>query len=1069
MSPKLVLLALLAFALPASAWELEGCISMHDGSLAKDARVSIGIVDQPLLATTRSVDGCFRFAGLPQSVLEVSVDVEGEPTLRVLAVPNEPPMSIIVGGEEEESGDSPMPKGDRTIDGTVTLNDQPLAGVPILLSGTTGSTIRVLTDSKGRFLAKSVPASTIYVNIDRRLSHLRIISSPETFAELEQETHATIDFALTRPRIISGRIVDANDQPVSGARVQVVLSGRATSDFVDEPFVRSRADGRYAIAAPWFDSLDQAAIAVILPAHSTVRSAPFFIRDRDLAIDLRLPPFEPVTARVIDAAKSPIRDARVVFTPTDEFSPLFIGSALVNKEHELWTVRTNEKGEALLQLAPHAYIFGAAAENHLTAMLKSRAIAKRADDEPSTIEIALDHAFTLRGRVHRGEKGVEHVNVSVDVPAALRDEADTLTDANGTFELKGLPPGTFTVTVSKIDEMVEERRTIDVPSPPLDIALEPTGTLTLTAIDAQTREPVERFSSTIEPMQGPSFDALWMLGDADPKTGLTVTRGGYRIITSASGYLPARAIDVSVKANETTEAQVILERGFVVTGRVRDESGSPIESARVIVFPKLRDRTTIPPPPPGGGTDANGAFTISGLEGGEARMEVQSPGFVPLHKVIVVDETLEPLDLQLSRGLTIEGVVTREGRGVPNAQLIIFYSAAHSDTSDTESDTNGRFVLTGLVASRYVITASKDDATVTVRNVDPAKQHQLTIALDDKPHGVLYGTVIGMPAPSAIKILQRTVYASSQDGSVEGWIDDAGTYRIEDAPTGQIIVNAAIETTEGSRSSARKEVTLAAGQTLRVDLAIDGTVRVAGRVFIDGKASPVARVMFLSNDGAGAYTLTRDDGAYDISLPSPGFYRITASAEGLEREFTTEREIRGGETIDLDLRTQTIEGMVVDAATRTPIAGANVRLVSPASMDTIIESARTASSGAFRINIAAAGAYRRKRRSIPRRQHIAPLTIGASPIAPLSIALTAAQPTRIRVVDAANGTSLHGSLDVFDERGQVIPTRFESEIDGTTYLSWLAPGRYRLRVTVPGYTAQEIEFTAPSNIDVRME
>lgn len=114
-------------------------------------------------------------------------------------------------------------------------------------------------------------------------------------------------------QLIRGRILDADAKPVADAQVQVVLAERSSLDFISAEKAITSEDGRYEIPAPPFVETAQAAIAVTLPAHAVVKSAPFHIVKGELVVDFALPRFERVTVHVTDRKKLPLPKARVAF------------------------------------------------------------------------------------------------------------------------------------------------------------------------------------------------------------------------------------------------------------------------------------------------------------------------------------------------------------------------------------------------------------------------------------------------------------------------------------------------------------------------------------------------------------------------------------------------------------------------------------------------------------------------------------------------------------------------------------------------------------------------------------
>ncbi|HEX8255331.1 MAG TPA: carboxypeptidase regulatory-like domain-containing protein, partial [Thermoanaerobaculia bacterium] len=625
-------------------------------------------------------------------------------------------------------------------------------------------------------------------------------------------------------------------------------------------------------------------------------------------------------------------------------------------------VRADEAGEVQLQLAPGTYDFVAEADRFQTGFITARNITR-----PGSVDLTLEQAFAIRGRVHRNGVGVANANISLlgneDVP---RDHA-IVTGADGRFEIAGLARDKYRLGVFKHEELIQRIVSAEAPGE-VDVALPPAGTLRARVIDAATREPVREFIYSVEPLDATEEPTrmgrpLMERGEAsaDGTFTVTVSSGAYRVSATATGYTASTPVEVRLTEREPTELQIALDRGATISGRVTDESGTPIAEADVYVFGAEADRMSKRSGPrvaPGTARSAqDGTFSVSGVEPGTATMTVRKEGFVPFRKAVEVS-TNTNLDVQLSRGLTIEGVVLRNGKPAPETSVSASTAAVGGDHQPAMTDANGRFVLRGLIAARYTVAAFREDVHTEVRDVDPTKEQELVISLDPKPAGVIYGTVTGLPQTLAGKIVRRVVFVQSDELGAEGLIDDNGNYRIENAPTGNVFVTAQIESTSGGRTSPRKSVNVVAGQQTRVDVDLGGGINVSGRVSFDGKPVPAVRVAFMNEASVGGSATTRADGTYEVTLAAAGTYQILAQAEAVAmRHFQTVSEVRGGETIDIDIREQSIEGTVVDAETRRPIAGAIVTIAPEANvMESVVGESITMPNGRFQILTAASGA-----------------------------------------------------------------------------------------------------------------
>jgi 5-hydroxyisourate hydrolase-like protein (transthyretin family) len=610
----------------------------------------------------------------------------------------------------------------------------------------------------------------------------------------------------------------------------------------------------------------------------------------------------------------------------------------------------------------------------------------------------------------------------------------------------------------------------------VDVELPPAGMLRGRVVEAATGAPVPEFTFSVEPMNpepGARHQGGVHRGEQSPDGTFTVSVpvGAYRVSAGAPGFTAAEAAEVRVSDREPALVELRLGRGVTVTGRVTDESGTPLADADVMVMgPEhgpSRTRRMARVGPGHAKTDADGTFRITGVEPGEAHVHVRMTGYVTFRKTINAEGTTD-LDVRLARGLSLRGVVTRNGKPLQGVQVSASTPAIGGEHQPAITDADGRFTLTGLVAARYTVSAYFEEQHASVNNVDPAKQKELTIALDAKPRGVIYGTVSGIPT-NAGKVVRRAVSVESENGSAEGVIDDGGNYRIENAPVGVVYVAADVESApRGARSILRKQVEIVAGQALRVDFDLGGNIRVSGRVTHEGKPLAGVHVGFASQEQAMINAVTREDGTYEAALPAAGRYAIYARAEQLfDRHYQSVRDVRGGERIDIDLREQVLEGMVVDAVTRQPIANAIVTLTPLGSgMPSALAEVPTDANGRFRITAASAGAHRLVATATGYAQRAIPTNTSATQYA---FELTPVADLRVRVVDVSSRAPLDAHLIIEEMDGSYVPVRARRTSDGTVYVFSLAPGKYRIVAVVQGYQRRVVDVTAPGTVDVVME
>jgi protocatechuate 3,4-dioxygenase beta subunit/5-hydroxyisourate hydrolase-like protein (transthyretin family) len=865
-------------------------------------------------------------------------------------------------------------------------------------------------------------------------------------------------------QVIRGRVVDADAKPVAGAHVQAVLAERSSLDFIHNPSATTTKDGRYELPAPPFADTERAAIAVTLPAHATVRSTPFQIGPGDLEVAVKLPRFDRLTVRVADRAGKPVAKARVAFASSEDVVALRSPATLLMEQFAKLNVPTDDDGEAVLYLLPGTWDFAAVADDFQPATISERLIKR-----PGSIAMTLEPAVTISGRVHRNGTGVAQAQVVIlQGERRSREDRPTSTDADGAFEIRGLSPGPYRVSIVKEEELL--RRVVETKAPAkLDVALPPAGTLRTRIVDADTRQPVREFFYSIESLDQPDADNWQTSLTTDNGTiHTTVPSGTYRVTAAAVGYTMTKPVDVRVKEGEPADLTIALDRGITITGRVTDDHGVPVADAAIFVESAAMQERRVGPG--NAHSAADGSFTVSGIDAGSVALIVRKDGFVPFRKPFTLDSPIS-VDVQLTRGLSLEGVVRRGGKPVPDVHVEAVTAGMGGGQQPAKTDANGRFVLRGLVPARYTISAYSETAHTQVDNVDPAKTRELVLSLDPKPTGVLHGTVTGLPTNLGGKITRRAVFAQGTDRGVDGTIDDAGNYRIEDAPTGVVYLTAQLETTSGGRSSVRKRVEIAAGQELRVDLDLTSPYSVRGRVTQDGKPTAGVRVVFANDTGLAGSATSRADGTYEVALPSAGTYQIFAHSETLSTgNIQLVREIRGGETVDIELREQVIEGTVVDTNTREPLQGVRVTLAPEnAPAEWHAGEVMSDSNGRFRMLTAASGNYRVVAWMRGYAQRAQVIQLGNARPSQVTFELTKTDDLRVRVIDARTGTPLAAHVVIAGPDGTYLPVRCDRDADGASHLCSLAPGKYRLTVVVQGYAERMLEVTAPGTVDVLME
>lgn len=239
------------------------------------------------------------------------------------------------------------------------------------------------------------------------------------------------------------------------------------------------------------------------------------------------------------------------------------------------------------------------------------------------------------------------------------------------------------------------------------VYLLPASTIELRVLHAGTRKPVAGVSVSRGPLEVGVTDASGTLridGLAPGRMLLTAT---------GPGVLGTRFAAVGL--GESQVLDVAVHRTTAVAGRVTVD-GKTCPGGYVSVAIGVEGGSSICPIC-GGADDtlstaisSNGSFRIEVPPGLLYAPEVACDDAIVEHPspLFVVGPPLTGLHFDASRGRAIRGrVVDKNGRGVPNIDVLLGTEELHEDNStrSVETDANGRFAVAGLIADTYSLKA----------------------------------------------------------------------------------------------------------------------------------------------------------------------------------------------------------------------------------------------------------------------------------------------------------------------------------------------------------------------------
>ena len=155
-------------------------------------------------------------------------------------------------------------------------------------------------------------------------------------------------------------------------------------------------------------------------------------------------------------------------------------------------------------------------------------------------------------------------------------------------------------------------------------------------------------------------------------------------------------------------AEMQVQPGTVVEGKVQDAKGQPISQAQVLLQITKDDETSSQR----GETSAGGHFRFVVTTTGTATLVAEAGGLAPKHLALAALEgqpALEPVTLTLLKGRTVQGrVVDAEGKAVAGANIVV---ASWNNVGPlkwhSESDVDGRFTWDSAPNERTLLQFSK--------------------------------------------------------------------------------------------------------------------------------------------------------------------------------------------------------------------------------------------------------------------------------------------------------------------------------------------------------------------------
>lgn len=542
----------------------------------------------------------------------------------------------------------------------------------------------------------------------------------------EGETRRGVIVELEPGGRIVGAVVDAEGRPIAGAQVFAVPADRAESferrergrrrgaprveleqippgfrDFaaqlglLGDRAVQSDADGAFELVGV------EPGATVVLASHRDYvigRSDPIVVAatEEPNEVEIELGKGGGVFGRALDRFDRPVAGAIVIAASPANFA----GEGRSNGG-ALYQGRTDAAGEYRIErMAAGGYFLlltrGDEALNPMSFLgtLNFDLVTVPGDEMVEyDIRDTSSGATRVYGRVLDGDKPVSRGAIT-----AMSFESESMLGidlkiaqigADGAYEFAGLPPGEVRFNIDASDRRGTQvtAQIPDAPEHRLDLRL-PEGAIEGRIVDSLAGTPISGARVTARRTQAEEASG-WLGSMVARESGMQrassdddgvfrVTRldaGVYQLTVTpprreegAGGprYASSQPLEIELRADEVRGGvEIALAPAVELAGRVLDESGAPVDDARLIAT-----RTDVEgAPPESTSSDKDGSYRFSSLAAGRYEISASAEGYADtlLVDVEVSAARATPFDITVARGVDVTVKVTSAGRPVTGA------------------------------------------------------------------------------------------------------------------------------------------------------------------------------------------------------------------------------------------------------------------------------------------------------------------------------------------------------------------------------------------------------------------
>jgi hypothetical protein len=510
-------------------------------------------------------------------------------------------------------------------------------------------------------------------------------------------------------------------------------------------------------------------------------------------------------------------------------------------------------------------------------------VVVRLSDTVSGIEIALDPALTLSGRL-LDDRGDPISNGEVSLTADLSGRqirGHTRSGSDGTFQLENVEPGAAALIVRASGHVYTQREVLlRHPVAPVHLVMRRAARLQGTVLGVDGRPLAQALVFAVGNPGEPNSVEIARTADDGGFDLDTLPPSTIRPIVehATEGYLFAESLTL-----RTAESRTITLRfrgGHRIQGRVQWPDGSPAAGIVVRASAGFWSGCSL--------SEAQGYYNLGPFEKGttwSVSPETTGSAEIAAEEVSIEDRDIIGVDFTVpGSDLQITGRVTdARGTAIPGAFVWVSPSPAGGRVL---SANDGSFVIDALTAGHFRLRAEAPGAPPTEATVTEAGTRDLQLVVPDG--GILagkVGEVTGQPVACAVvdvlyvtgagrRRLVTSVSVSNPSGAFEIRALSPGSYDLEVASADGLV-------------GVLAGVSLAPGQAQRsLWVALSPGVRVIGRLLAADTDTPIVGASVVADGPVRPLPGTIDvTGTFGVAGLLPGTrVPLVFQAEGFERQ-----------------------------------------------------------------------------------------------------------------------------------------------------------------------------------------